>query len=202
MRGSHSSSSRIAAGTADGGRADHPYRDARRPASRGVHHAHREPAAFCVGAREGDLHRGGQLRSVLEPEKGIFIAESGKVIERAVEAGLEPVSFLLGERWLEQLSPLLDKVADAHPELEIPVFVGLWGRWTCWSSSRASPSRVEPLRRFVDRRLPTRALFSTGSSSAPAVARCACACSRALSIIPMSVRSFAPPPRSMSTASW
>ena len=64
-----------------------------------------------------------QLRSVLEPEKGIFIAESGKVIERAVEAGLEPVSFLLGERWLEQLSPLLDKVADAHPELEIPVFV-------------------------------------------------------------------------------
>ncbi|MFR3450309.1 MAG: hypothetical protein ACLTSX_00275 [Collinsella sp.] len=30
-----------------------------------------------------------QLRSVLEPEKGIFIAESGKVIERAVEAGLE-----------------------------------------------------------------------------------------------------------------
>ena len=28
-----------------------------------------------------------QLRSVLEPEKGIFIAESGKVIERAVEAG-------------------------------------------------------------------------------------------------------------------
>ena len=65
-----------------------------------------------------------QLRSVLEPEKGIFIAESGKVIERAVEAGLEPVSFLLGERWLEQLTPLLDKVADAHPELEIPVFVG------------------------------------------------------------------------------
>ena len=42
-----------------------------------------------------------QLRCVLEPEKGIFIAESGKVIERAVEAGLEPVSFLLGERWLE-----------------------------------------------------------------------------------------------------
>ena len=117
-----------------------------------------------------------QLRSVLEPEKGIFIAESGKVIERAVEAGLEPVSFLLGERWLEQLSPLLDKVADAHPELEIPV--------------------------FADRHLPIRVLFSTDSSSVPMVARCACACSRALSIIPTSVRSFVPPPRSMSTASW
>ena len=72
-----------------------------------------------------------QLRSVLEPEKGIFIAESGKVIERAVEAGLEPVSFLLGERWLEQLSPLLDKVADAHPELEIPVFVGVQSSQSC-----------------------------------------------------------------------
>ena len=41
-----------------------------------------------------------ELRCVLEPEKGIFIAESAKVIERAVRAGLEPVSFLMGERWL------------------------------------------------------------------------------------------------------
>lgn len=65
-----------------------------------------------------------QLRSVLEPEKGIFIAESGKVIERAVEAGLVPVSFLLGERWLDQLTPLLEKVATDFPEIDIPVFVG------------------------------------------------------------------------------
>ena len=65
-----------------------------------------------------------QLRSVLEPEKGIFIAESGKVIERAVEAGLEPVSFLLGERWLEHMTPLFDVVAREHPSLEVPVFVG------------------------------------------------------------------------------
>lgn len=36
-----------------------------------------------------------QLRSKLEPEKGIFIAESGKVIERALEAGLEPLSMLM-----------------------------------------------------------------------------------------------------------
>ncbi|MFR4569536.1 MAG: TrmH family RNA methyltransferase [Collinsella stercoris] len=65
-----------------------------------------------------------QLRSVLEPEKGIFIAESAKVIERAVEAGLEPLSFLLGERWLDQLSPLFEKLADNHPERNIPVFIG------------------------------------------------------------------------------
>nr|APO34113.1 rRNA_methyl_3: RNA methyltransferase, TrmH family, group [uncultured bacterium] len=65
-----------------------------------------------------------QLRSVLEPEKGIFIAESGKVIERAVEAGLVPVSFLLGELWLDQLTPLPEKVATDFPEIDIPVFVG------------------------------------------------------------------------------
>ena len=34
-----------------------------------------------------------ELRCVLEPQKGIFIAESAKVIERAVRAGYEPVSF-------------------------------------------------------------------------------------------------------------
>lgn len=59
-----------------------------------------------------------ELRSVLEPEKGIFIAESAKVIERTLAAGIEPLSFLLGERWLDQLRPLLDEVDDA-----VPVFV-------------------------------------------------------------------------------
>ena len=53
-----------------------------------------------------------ELRSVLEPERGIFIAESAKVIERAIDAGIEPVSFLLGERWLEPLSPLLERVGE------------------------------------------------------------------------------------------
>ena len=37
----------------------------------------------------------GQLRSRLEPEKGIFIAESPKVIERALDAGYDPVSLLM-----------------------------------------------------------------------------------------------------------
>ena len=31
-----------------------------------------------------------QLRSKLEPERALFIAESGKVIERAFEGGMEP----------------------------------------------------------------------------------------------------------------
>ncbi len=32
-----------------------------------------------------------QLRNKLEPEKGIFIAESDKVIDRALDAGYEPL---------------------------------------------------------------------------------------------------------------
>ncbi|MFR8046905.1 MAG: RNA methyltransferase, partial [Eggerthella lenta] len=32
-----------------------------------------------------------QLRSKLEPEKALFIAESGTVIERALAAGMEPL---------------------------------------------------------------------------------------------------------------
>ena len=39
-----------------------------------------------------------QLRNRLEPEKGIFIAESPKVIERALNAGYEPISLLMERR--------------------------------------------------------------------------------------------------------
>lgn len=42
-----------------------------------------------------------QLRSRVEPEKGIFIAESPKVIVRALDAGYEPVSLLMERRHIE-----------------------------------------------------------------------------------------------------
>ncbi len=41
-----------------------------------------------------------QLRNRLEPEKGIFIAESPKVIRRALQAGYEPVSLLTERKHL------------------------------------------------------------------------------------------------------
>lgn len=43
---------------------------------------------------------GAQLRNKLEPEKGIFIAESPTVIEVALNAGMVPVSILTDERLL------------------------------------------------------------------------------------------------------
>ncbi len=42
-----------------------------------------------------------QLRCRLEPEKGVFIAESPKVIARALDAGYEPLSFLMERKQIE-----------------------------------------------------------------------------------------------------
>lgn len=62
-----------------------------------------------------------QLRNKLEPEKGIFIAESGKVIERAFNGNMEPLSLLMEEKWLEPLQSLIDSMEQRHTEL--PIFV-------------------------------------------------------------------------------
>lgn len=42
-----------------------------------------------------------QLRNKLEPEKGIFIAESPKVIKRALDAGYIPISLLMEKKHLD-----------------------------------------------------------------------------------------------------
>jgi tRNA G18 (ribose-2'-O)-methylase SpoU len=67
-----------------------------------------------------------QLRTVLETERGIYIAEGEKVIRRALGAGHEPHSLLLTERWLDQLG---DVVPDDVPcyvmtEAEIETLTG------------------------------------------------------------------------------
>lgn len=43
-----------------------------------------------------------QLLNRQDPEQGIFIAESPRVIERALDAGCEPLSFLVEKKQLEQ----------------------------------------------------------------------------------------------------
>jgi tRNA G18 (ribose-2'-O)-methylase SpoU len=60
-----------------------------------------------------------QLRNRLEPDKGIFIAESPKVIGRALEAGCRPLALLMERRHLSgQGLPLLARCGD------IPVYTG------------------------------------------------------------------------------
>ena len=55
-----------------------------------------------------------QLRCRLEPEKGIFIAESPKVISRALDAGYEPVSLLMERRQITgPATEILTRCGDA-----------------------------------------------------------------------------------------
>ena len=52
-----------------------------------------------------------QLRNRLAPDDGIFIAESPKVIRQALEAGCEPVSFLMERKHIEgQAAELLARL--------------------------------------------------------------------------------------------
>ena len=60
------------------------------------------------------------LRRRTEPERGLYIAESEKVIRRALGAGHRPRSYLMAQRWLTELA---DVVADAE-RAGVPVFVG------------------------------------------------------------------------------
>ena len=60
------------------------------------------------------------LRRRTEPERGLYIAESQKVIRRALRAGHRPRSYLMARRWLDDLS---DIVADAEAQ-GIPVYFG------------------------------------------------------------------------------
>lgn len=64
-----------------------------------------------------------QLRNRLEPEKGIFIAESPKVITRALDAGYEPVSLLMERKHVAgQAAGIIERCDALLPG--IPVFTG------------------------------------------------------------------------------
>jgi tRNA G18 (ribose-2'-O)-methylase SpoU len=60
------------------------------------------------------------LRRRLEPEHGLYVAESEKVIRRALAAGHRPRSYLMASRWLTDLADLVEQAAVA----DIPVYVG------------------------------------------------------------------------------
>jgi tRNA G18 (ribose-2'-O)-methylase SpoU len=58
------------------------------------------------------------LRTKVEPERGLYLAESEKVIRRALAAGHQPRSFLMGQRWLTDLSDVVEE-AESH---SVPVY--------------------------------------------------------------------------------
>lgn len=58
------------------------------------------------------------LRRVREPAEGLYLAESPKVIERALRTGHRPRSLLIVEEWL----PSIERLLADHPD--VPVYVG------------------------------------------------------------------------------
>ena len=61
-----------------------------------------------------------QLRNRLEPEKGVFIAESPKVISVALDAGLEPLSLLCEHKHIEGDAKAIIERCPA----EMPIYTG------------------------------------------------------------------------------
>lgn len=61
-----------------------------------------------------------QLRNRLEPEKGLFIAESPKVINVALDAGFEPVSLLCEQKHIQgDASGIIERCPE-----DMPVYTG------------------------------------------------------------------------------
>jgi tRNA G18 (ribose-2'-O)-methylase SpoU len=60
------------------------------------------------------------LRTRTEPSSGLYLAESEKVIRRALSAGHRPISYLMAPRWLAHLADLVSAAEAAG----VPVYVG------------------------------------------------------------------------------
>ena len=66
------------------------------------------------------------LRRRLETERGLYMAESSKVIVRAVEAGHAPRSFLMAPRWYDELRPVIAAATGCQGRDDgggVPVFI-------------------------------------------------------------------------------
>jgi tRNA G18 (ribose-2'-O)-methylase SpoU len=61
------------------------------------------------------------LRRLIEPEWGLFMAESTEVIGRALDAGIRPRSLLLAEEVLPTMTALTSRIDSA-----IPIYVGTY----------------------------------------------------------------------------
>jgi tRNA G18 (ribose-2'-O)-methylase SpoU len=87
------------------------------------------PASALSGTTEIQLFtrlRDVQLRTALETERGIYIAEGEKVIRRALDAGHEAHSLLLTERWLARLQDVIPNDVPCYvtTESEIEALTG------------------------------------------------------------------------------
>ena len=98
-----------------------------------------------------------QLRNRLEPEKGIFIAESPKVIARALDAGYQPLSLLMERKQITgPAADILARCGDAPVyTADRQTLAGLTGfeltRGVLCAFRRPAPRSVEELCRSARR---------------------------------------------------
>ena len=70
------------------------------------------------GMTDGQLKRGEGFRR--DNPQGLFIGESARVIDRALDAGVRPVSVLVDDRWFAHDRELVERVMRSAPDA--PVF--------------------------------------------------------------------------------
>lgn len=88
-----------------------------------------------------------QLRNRLEPERGIFIAESPKVIDRALAAERQPLSLLIEERWLDGMRPEMQDI-DRHWGPDVPVYVASFEQLRRITGYRLHRGAIAAMRRW------------------------------------------------------
>ena len=90
-----------------------------------------------------------QLRSRIEPANAIFIAESAEVINRALDAGMQPLSLLTAEKYLPGLEPVLAKLEAASPEA--PAFIAPEGELAALTGFELTRGALAAFRRPPER---------------------------------------------------
>ncbi|HUS21514.1 MAG TPA: RNA methyltransferase [Aeromicrobium sp.] len=85
-----------------------------------------------------------ELRTAMEAQLGVYIAEGEKVIRRAAEAGHRPHSFLLAPRWVESLADILDRFDVPCHELDEGEIEGVTG-FHVHRGALAAFERPEPM---------------------------------------------------------
>ena len=77
------------------------------------------------GMTDGQLKRGEGFRR--DNPQGLFIGESARVVERALDAGVRPLSMLVDQRWLAHDRAIVDRVLTEAPDA--PVFLATPGQF-------------------------------------------------------------------------
>ena len=105
-----------------------------------------------------------QLLRINEPKPGIFIAESPKVVERALDAGYEPISMLVEHKHIEtQAKELIARCGD------IPVYTAEYDVLTKLTGFALTRGMLCAMRKFAAIR--GGSLFWKMSSIPPMLAR-------------------------------